>query len=187
MKIILAQGNPDANYDNTRHNIGFSLIDAYARDHVVTWKKSALTKALVAEIHKNGEKVFLVKPLTYYNETGIVARVLTDYYSLTPASDLLVIHDDLSLPFGTIRVREKGSDAGNNGIKSISAHVGGEYQRLRIGIWNEQRDLMQDARFVLGKFSQEESQKITLDIIPHAGRLIDSFIDGTLEPHSTTI
>ena len=184
MKIILAQGNPDANYDNTRHNIGFALVDAYARDHVASWKKSALTKALVAEIHKDGEKVFLVKPLTYYNETGIVARVLTDYYSLSPATDLLVIHDDLALPFGTIRVREKGSDAGNNGIKSLNAHLGENYARIRIGIWNELRDQIDDAAFVLSKFTSEEAASLKEIIKNTITPLVGQFIHGTLASSS---
>jgi len=99
MKLILAQGNPDTKYDRTRHNVGFASLDQFAHQYNLIWSEKAKFKAVMAETIVAGEKVILVKPTTYYNETGLSARTLVDFYNLDPANDLLVIHDDLALPF----------------------------------------------------------------------------------------
>jgi PTH1 family peptidyl-tRNA hydrolase len=184
MKLIFAQGNPDNQYDRTRHNIGFAVVDAVAESLNLKWTEKKKFHSLIAETTLDGEKVLFVKPVTFYNETGIAARKLVDFYDLDTVHDLLVIHDDLALPFGTIRSREKGSDAGNNGIKSLNSHIGPEYHRIRIGIWNELRDRMEDADFVLSKFNKEESIKLTSDIIPHVTDLTKEFIHNTLNSTS---
>lgn len=181
MKVIFAQGNPDQKYQRTRHNTGFRVLDAYGEKYDALWKDVDKFKARIAEITVNGEKVALVKPSSYYNDTGPVARAYLDFYKADPATDLLVIHDDLALPFGTLRVREKGSDAGNNGVKSLNLHLGESFPRIRIGIWSEQRDLMNDVDFVLGSFSSAEEKTLEKDLIPHVITLIDSFIAGNLE------
>ena len=181
MKIIFAQGNPGLQYETTRHNVGFITLDALADGTDFTPKPKFF--AHIAEVSIAGEKTLLVKPQTFYNETGRAARVILDFYKLTPA-DILVIHDDLALPLGTLRVREKGSDAGNNGIKSLNAHLGPDYARLRVGIYNELRERMHDADFVLGNFSKDERETLRKNIIPKAHELIKSFCGGTLEASS---
>ena len=105
---------------------------------------------------------------------------LIDFYKLDPAIDLLVIHDDLSLPFGTIRIRKQGSDAGNNGIKSINNHIDTDYTRIKVGISNDE-DKIDDAAFVLAKFNNSELTKLIEKIIPQAVKLVVQFVDGTLE------
>ncbi len=187
MKIIFAQGNPGAQYTRTRHNVGFLVLDALAEAESASWRTESKYKAEITEVHLEGEKVLLVKPLSFYNETGQVARALVDFYKLTPASDVLVIHDELALPFGTVRVREKGSDAGNNGIKSLNAHLGSDYVRIRIGIWNELRDRMDDAAFVLSVFTQEEMRQLSENFATTILPLIKKFVAGTLEPASHTL
>lgn len=181
MKLIFAQGNPGRQYARTRHNTGFIALDALATAHNGQWKSQEKYKAEIAEIHIDGEKVWLVKPLSFYNETGQVARALVDFYKLNPAQDVLVIHDELALPFGTLRVREKGSDAGNNGIKSLNAHLGEGYARIRIGIWNDRRDLMDDADFVLSAFSTEEMKQLTTLIDEKIFPIVHDFTHGRLE------
>lgn len=183
MKVIFAQGNPESGYDNTRHNVGFAVIDAFASKHQLKWTEKSKFKAFVAETTVNDEKVILVKPTTYYNETGQSARKLIDFYSIIPEHDFLVIHDDLALPFGTIRTRKQGSDAGNNGIKSLNNYIGSEYHRIRIGIANELRDKMGDVDFVLGRFSKDESEKLK-NLVPEILEFIIDFIHGDL-PHET--
>lgn len=186
MKIIFAQGNPGSQYARTRHNVGFIVLDALAEAEGGTWKTDTKVRAAIATITLDGEKVLLVKPLSFYNQTGQVARALVDFYKLTPAEDFLVIHDELALPFGTVRVRQKGSDAGNNGIKSLNAHLGPDYTRIRVGVWNERREQMDDAAFVLSVFSTDEMttlvKLITQPIIP----LIHDFVNGTLISSSHT-
>lgn len=185
MKIILGQGNPEDQYKGTRHNLGFLIIDDL---HDIiggdNWKKSSKTSALTSEALVDGQKILLVKPLTYYNETGRVARALVDFYKLNPQEDFLVIHDDLALPFGTVRTRVNGSDAGNNGIKSLNQHLGADYARIRVGIWNDLRDRIDDSDFVLSKFSKQENSELSaitrFKILPQ----VKDFLLGKLEPTS---
>jgi len=186
MKILFAQGNPGLKYANTRHNTGFLLLEEFAREHGGLWQDNDKFKARISEITFDGEKVMLVMPLTFYNETGMVARKIIDYYKLDPASDFLAIHDDLALPLGTIRVREKGSPAGNNGIKSLNTFVGENYQRIRVGIWTEARNQMDDVNFVLGNFTAHE-HKIIMKQYKTVERLIHSFFNATLDNQSVTL
>lgn len=180
MKIILAQGNPGNQYDLTRHNIGFYMLDTYASNQRGEFVKKSKFHADIAEMNEAGEKTLLVKPTTFYNETGQTARLLIDFYKIDPAEDLLVIHDDLALPFGTIRTREKGSDAGNNGIKSLNAHIGPDYKRIRLGIHNDLRARIPQVDFVLAHFSTQEKNALA-DIYIQTERFIDGFIKNKFE------
>ena len=177
MKIILAQGNPGPDYTKTRHNVGFMALNFFAHQKSVQFQAKSKFHADIAELSQSGEKILLVKPTTFYNETGVAARALADFYKVdTP--DILVVHDELALPFGTIRTREKGSDAGNNGIKSLNAHLGPDFGRIRVGIWNDIADKAGSFDFVLSKFSGDEVKKLDVDILPKISQLIDDFIDG---------
>lgn len=186
MKIIFAQGNPGTQYARTRHNVGFMALDTLSHELSVDWSNDAKHKATIATTVINGEKTLLVKPLSFYNDTGLVARSLIDFYKLDAAQDFLVIHDELALPFGTIRIRKKGSDAGNNGIKSLNAHLGADYARIRVGVWNEHRDRIDDAAFVLNAFTTDEATELQATIIPKITELIGQFVAGTLEDTSHT-
>ena len=184
MKVIFAQGNPGTQYKNTRHNVGFLVVDTIAEQHRADFIKKPKFHAEIAEVTVAGEKTLLVKPSTFYNETGQAARLITDFYKLSAKDDFLVIHDDLALPLGTIRVREKGSDAGNNGIKSLNAHLGANYSRIRVGIYNDLRDRIHDADFVLSSFTKVEADTLALTIIPKTIELIESFCAGDLDTTS---
>lgn len=133
MKIIAGLGNPGAEYAKTKHNVGFMLMDAFAVHlNAASWREDF--HSLVTEIRIGGEKVFLVKPLTYMNNSGEALGPMLSYYKLD-TEDLVVAHDDMDIPAGTVRIRKKGSSGGHNGIKSIIAHVGSEnFARVRIGI-----------------------------------------------------
>jgi PTH1 family peptidyl-tRNA hydrolase len=180
MKVIFAQGNPGSQYKNTRHNVGFLVVDTLAAQHRADFIKKPKFHAEIAEVNIADEKVLLVKPSTFYNETGQAARLITDFYKLSAKDDFLVIHDDLALPLGTIRVREKGSDAGNNGIKSLNAHLGTSYSRIRVGIYNELRDRVHDADFVLSGFTKVEADTLASIITPKVIELIDAFCADNL-------
>ena len=179
MKLIFAQGNPGSEFEKTRHNVGFTLLDAFAHTLNIEFQHKPKFHADIAVYSSGDEKILLVKPTTFYNETGLAAQALLDFYKIEP-QNLLVIHDDIALPFGTLRTREKGSDAGNNGIKSLNSHVGQNYPRLRVGIWNERSERMERANFVLAKFSSEEQQAITEHIGPQSAQLIEEFIQNAL-------
>ena len=155
MFIIAGLGNPKKEYDNTRHNIGFAMIDALADKYnisVMNIKNRALTgKGII-----NGQKVILAKPLTYMNLSGESISALVEYYKIDVSAELIVISDDISLPPGQIRIRKKGSAGGHNGLKDIIRHLGSEdFQRIRIGVGEKPKgyDL---ADYVLGHFSREE-------------------------------
>jgi PTH1 family peptidyl-tRNA hydrolase len=187
MKVIFAQGNPGQQYTSTRHNVGFMLLDKLADKAGESFVKKPKFHADIAEMTLGGEKTLLVKPTTFYNETGQAARLICDFYKLQPATDLLVIHDDLALPLGTIRTRHKGSDAGNNGIKSLNSHLGPDYMRLRIGIYSDLRDRMPDADFVLSMFKKDEYEFLHRDIFPEVARLVEQFAQGSLDASSLTL
>ena len=186
MKIIFAQGNPGAQYEQTRHNVGFLAVDFFADQKDAQFAAKPKFYANIAEFTEAGEKVLLVKPTTFYNETGQSARALADFYKCDTA-DILVLHDELALPFGTLRTREKGSPAGNNGIKSLNAHLGENYARLRIGVRNDIADKADAADFVLSKFTGEETTKLKNDIFPKTSEIMHEFIAGTHEPTSHVI
>ncbi len=133
MKLVAGLGNPGAEYAKTRHNAGFMLVDALAdKLGVDDWRERY--DAMVLETRIGTEKVLLVKPITYMNESGRAIGPLLSWYKLGP-EDLIVAHDDMDIPAGTIRIRKKGSAGGHNGIKSILEHVGDEhFARVRIGI-----------------------------------------------------
>lgn len=183
MKLILAQGNPGSEYAHTRHNVGFLAIDFFADKHSSRFQPKSKFNADIAEVVVSGEKILLVKPTTFYNETGRTARALADFYKI-PVQDILVIHDELALPFGTLRTREKGSDAGNNGIKSLNSHLGEHYARIRVGTWSELADRAGSFDFVLSKFTVEEMTKLQQNIFPKITELIDEFIAGAHAPSS---
>lgn len=159
MFIIAGLGNPKKEYDNTRHNAGFALIDALAEKYNIS-VMDVKHKALTGKGMINGEKVLLVKPLTYMNLSGESIRAVVDYYKVNPASELIVVSDDISLNPGQIRVRKKGSAGGHNGLKNIIQHLGSEaFLRIRIGVGEKPAgyDL---ADYVLGHFSKEEKPLI---------------------------
>ena len=178
MKLIVGLGNPEKKYEKTRHNTGFMVLDQLASD----WQDKSKFHGQISESDNNGEKVVYYKPSTYYNDSGIGVRAIVEFYNV-PLENILIIHDDLSLPFGTIRTRvgkPDTDDAGNNGIKSIDIHLKTkEYARLRIGIGQEDRH-QNDADFVLGGFNQSESQKLS-EIFKIADDIVRDFLQGSFE------
>lgn len=178
MKIIFAQGNPLPGYINTRHDAGFVVINALAERYKIDWHKNTKFNAHIAEILLPNEKIILVRPDTYYNNTGVCARQILDFYKLEANSDILVLHDELMLPFGTIRVRSSGRDAGNNGVKSLNSHIGDQYHRVRIGIENDLRPQMDADAFVLANFSAEEKEFLKDKITPYVLGIVEDFIAG---------
>ncbi|MDO4872361.1 MAG: aminoacyl-tRNA hydrolase [bacterium] len=186
MKIILFQGNFPPEYQKTRHNIGFELADFLAQKNSVSFRKQEKFKAEIAEIVRNGEKTLLIKPLTFYNETGRTARAICDFYKVDWRQDLLVFHDDLDLEFGVIRARKKGSSAGNNGLKSIIANLDDEFARVKIGIKNELLARMNSADFVLSKFSQNEAKNLP-QIFEKCEEFFEDFENGTFENHKISL
>ena len=157
MYIIVGLGNPDRQYQNTRHNIGFEVVDEIARKNQITIGERK-HKAVIGKGYVGGQKAVLVKPQTYMNLSGESIRGIVDYYKVDPEEGLLVIYDDISLSPGQIRVRSKGSAGGHNGVRNIIANLGTDvFARIKVGIGEKPRqyDL---ADYVLGYFSKEERE-----------------------------
>lgn len=134
VKMIVGLGNPGSKYKDTKHNIGFMVIDKIASQLDITFTEDKIFKAEVGSSFINGEKVYFVKPTTFMNKSGEAVHALLSYYGLD-TKDLLVIYDDLDMEVGKIRFRQKGSAGGHNGIKSIIAHIGTqEFDRVKVGI-----------------------------------------------------
>ena len=159
MYLIVGLGNPERKYEKTKHNVGFDAVDAIIDEYQIPSSgismKGLYGKGIIA-----GQKVMLMKPLTYMNLSGHAVRAYVDYYKIDVASELIVIYDDVDLPIGQVRIRKKGSAGSHNGMKSIIAMLGrSDFTRIRIGIGPkpEKWDL---GDYVLSPFSREERRKI---------------------------
>ena len=160
MFLIVGLGNPGSQYEDTRHNIGFKVIDNIAKEYNIEINRQKF-KGMCGEGFINGEKVILLKPTTYMNLSGESVREIVDFYKLSN-EDVLVIYDDISLDVGRLRIREKGSAGGHNGIKSIIAHLGTDiFPRIKVGVGQPNVDLV---NYVLGKFTKEEMEVLSESI-----------------------
>lgn len=178
MKLVLGLGNPEEAYRLTRHNLGFRVLTQYAEQQGATFTLKAKFKACLAELTVGDEKILLAKPTTYYNLVGESYRSLCDFYRIVP-EDTLIVHDELALPFGRLRARSGGSDAGNNGVKSIIVHGGAGSVRLRIGIDQPGRQPEDPADYVLARFTNSE-EAVLGPVLEVATASIDRFIAGNL-------
>ncbi len=160
MKLVIGLGNPGPQYEHTRHNVGFRVVDKLAKKLGWRWNEQRSRAMLVSGMLGN-EKVVLAKPLTYMNLSGQSVGELVRWYKLSP-EDLLVVYDELDLPLGAIRLRPKGSAEGHNGIESIIAHLHtNEFPRLRVGIGRPANNRIDGASYVLGTPPLDE--RILLD------------------------
>ena len=174
MYIIAGLGNPDRKYQNTRHNIGFEVIDAIAGKNQITVGERR-QKAIIGKGYVGGRKVVLVKPQTYMNLSGESIRQVIDFYKVDEKSELIVIADDVSLEPGQIRIRRKGSAGGHNGLKNIILHLGhDEFCRVKMGV-GEKPDGYDLADYVLGHFSDKE-REIMDESIARAAEAVEVMI-----------
>ena len=166
MYAVIGLGNPDKKYEKARHNAGFDVIDELAEQMGIS-VNTKRHRALCGVGSVGSEKVILVKPQTYMNNSGEAARAVMDFYKLNPEKDLIVISDDIDLPTGKIRIRAKGSAGGHNGLKSIIAHTGTQnFTRVKVGVGANEGDLV---KHVLGKFGKAERKLVDDAVIDAAG------------------
>ena len=156
MKVVIGLGNPGKKYEKTRHNIGFIAIDNLRKKMNISDEREKF-QALVSEKNIDGEKVIFLKPQTFMNLSGNSVIEIVNFYKLDPKKDIIVIYDDMDLSFGDIRIREKGSSGGHNGIKSIISHIGEEFIRIKCGIGAKEKGAVE---YVLGEFNQTEQKDL---------------------------
>ena len=166
MKLIVGLGNPGDRYSHTKHNIGYIVIDMLAAKVGATFKYENKFKSQIAQINFEGENVLLVKPETFMNLSGEALRALSDFYK--PSNkDFLVVYDDVSMDIGSVRFRDKGSDGGHNGIKSIIFHLKTqEFDRMKIGIGPQPQGMPLEA-YVLQNFTKDQIEELK-DIVAYS-------------------
>lgn len=177
MKLIVGLGNPGKEYDNTRHNIGWMFLDYLASTLDVSITKNS-NDALIGETKINNEKIIFAKPMTYMNLSGNAVSKLKKWYKLEN-EDILIIYDDIDIPFGTIRYRTKGSGGTHNGMKNIVQMLSTQdISRIRIGLGGLKHEKQNMVDFVLQKFKKEEVEKLNLEIFPEAELKLKEFLDN---------
>lgn len=179
MFIIVGLGNPTAEYEGTRHNVGFAVIDAIADKYNISMTerkhRAFCGKGIIA-----GQKVLLLKPQTYMNLSGESVRSALDFYKVDPETEILVIYDDVSLGVGQLRIRKKGSAGGHNGIKNIIAHLGTSvFQRIKVGVGEKPKEY-DLADYVLGHFSKEDKE-LMKDGYKDAAEAVEMILMGDIE------
>lgn len=182
--LIIGLGNPEAKYDGTRHNVGFAVVDEFAKANgFPAWTHKKDAKAAVSVQNMGETRVILVKPQTYMNLSGQAAQAIQKFYHVYNPSTL-AIYDELAIPYGQLRSRLGGADAGHNGVKSLIQHLGEDFGRLRVGIKNDNADKTDTEKFVLAKFSKAEQTKLE-KIIKEATVMATEFIFSGELPHDT--
>ncbi len=173
--LIVGLGNVGEQYDETRHNIGFEALDAFAKaNEFGTWTQKKDLKCHLA-VHTLGDtRVILCKPTTFMNNSGEAVQAVGSFYKIHP-NNTVVVHDELDINFGQIRTRVGGSAAGHNGIKSIIQHLGEDFARIRIGIGPKTPEQIDSADFVLKKFSKSEQAK-TPELIRETNAIISEAV-----------
>lgn len=172
MKLIVGLGNIGKEYENTRHNIGFFVLDNYLGKNI-NWQKDKF--AYIYKEKKNNDTIIYIKPTTFMNLSGDAVRYYSDYYKIA-IEDILIIQDDMTLPIGATRIKINSSAGGHNGIKDIINKLKTDkFARLKVGIGNPSFDVVD---FVLGKFSSSD-QKILNDNIKIYNNILDDFINNT--------
>jgi PTH1 family peptidyl-tRNA hydrolase len=184
--LIIGLGNPEEKYDGTRHNIGFAALDYFAdKNDFPGWINKKDLKCLLA-IHTLGDtRVILCKPTTYMNMSGEAGQAVQHFYRVYNQNSLAV-YDELAIKFGQLRARVGGSDAGHNGVKSLTQHLGEDYTRLRIGVGSEISEKADAANFVLGKFTKDEQASLDA-ILRETNSMINEFIFGGLSHETRSV
>ena len=177
MKIIFGLGNPGGKYKNNRHNAGFMVADELARKQKAVFRPSLRFGGRVAVIEIESQKAVIVKPSTFLNNSGVCARKVLNRYRLG-VFQVLIVYDDVDLPLGIIRLKEKGSAGGHNGLTSVIEAVGtNEINRLRIGV-NRAPEGVDTAEYVLSDFTREENSALQDSIERAASACVDWFVSG---------
>lgn len=158
MYLVVGLGNPGLKYLNTRHNIGFDVVIELARRNSVDMPSKAKSNSLISDVRIADNNCILALPQQYMNRSGQPVASLMGYYKI-PANKVIVVHDELDIPFGTVRLKKQGGHGGHNGLRDIIQHIGKEFIRLRVGVGRPPKG-WDTANFVLGKWSKQEMDEL---------------------------
>lgn len=176
MKLLICLGNFGSKYELTRHNMGFIFADNFANKHGADFKMETKMRSEIAQCFINGEKIMIAKPQTYMNLSGEALSLIKNFYKIE-TKNILVIYDDIALPLGKMRFRDKGSDGGHNGIKSIIHHIGSTtFDRLKLGI-GPQPEYLKSEAFVLQNFNSEQLNLIS-DNMPKFIEAVEFYLNN---------
>jgi peptidyl-tRNA hydrolase, PTH1 family len=183
--LLVGLGNPGKEYDLTRHNAGFLAIDEFVSrsDEMEGWIVKKDLKCQLSGGRIGDKRVMAMKPTTFMNLSGEAVQAVANFYKIHP-DNIVVIHDELDIEFGQIRLRKGGSDAGHNGIKSVTQHMGEDYGRVRIGVGPKKPERMKSEDFVLQKFSEAEQSQLS-NMAKEVSAILSEYIYGGQLPHET--
>lgn len=183
--LLVGLGNPGKEYDLTRHNVGFMCIDEFVSrtEEMEDWISKKSLKCSVSTGRIGEARVLAIKPTTFMNLSGEAVAAVVNFYKVT-GDQIVVLHDELDIDFGQIRLRVGGSSAGHNGIKSVSEHIGEDYGRIRIGVGPKKPASIKSEDFVLKKFSKEETAQLS-NLAQEVNAIISEYIYGGALPHDT--
>ncbi|MGC1176945.1 MAG: aminoacyl-tRNA hydrolase [Candidatus Saccharimonadales bacterium] len=183
--LLVGLGNPGKEYDLTRHNVGFLCLDEFVSktEEMEGWIDKKSLKCLVSSGRVGDSRVIAIKPTTFMNNSGEAVRAVAHFYKIS-AEHIAVIHDELDIDFGQIRTRVGGSDAGHNGIKSVTEAVGEAYGRIRVGVGPKQPAGIKSEDFVLQKFSDDEQKQLP-NLTREVTAILSEYLYGAQLPHDT--
>jgi PTH1 family peptidyl-tRNA hydrolase len=183
--LLVGLGNPGKEYDLTRHNVGFACLDAFVAktDEMEDWIQKKDMKCLLSSGRLGESRVIAIKPTTFMNLSGEAVQAVMNFYKIHP-DNIVVLHDELDIDFGQIRLRIGGSSAGHNGIKSISSVIGENYGRIRIGVGPKTPDRISTDKFVLQQFSADEQAQLP-NLTREVQSILTEYLYGTELPHDT--
>lgn len=183
--LLVGLGNPGAEYDLTRHNVGFLCLDAFVSktSEMEPWVEKKSLKSLVSTGRIGDSRVIAIKPTTFMNLSGEAVQAVAQFYKIA-SEHITVIHDELDVDFGQIRNRIGGSAAGHNGVKSVSQHIGEQYGRIRIGIGPKKPAQIKSEDFVLQKFSTDEQAQLG-NLTQEVNAILSEYLYGNELPHDT--
>lgn len=183
--LLVGLGNPGREYEGTRHNVGFSCIDEFVdkTEEMEKWMEKKDLKCLISTGRMGENRVIAIKPTTFMNLSGEAVQAAVAFYKINP-EHIAVIHDELDIDFGQIRLRRGGSAAGHNGIKSVTQHIGEDYARIRIGVGPKKPARIKSEDFVLQKFSEEQQNQLS-NMKREVLAILNEYLYGAELPHDT--
>lgn len=184
VSLLVGLGNPGREYDYTRHNFGFYLLDTLVLHKNASWVADAKCRGLITSVVFDSRKLMCLKPQTFMNNSGISVQAFCGYYKISP-STVMVVCDDISIPFGSFKISTIPGTAGHNGIKSVAAHIGGDFSRYRMGLGTKPPFMKLDD-YVLSRFSEDEQARLP-NIAAVFEKNIEVIIDKGIEKALNTI